>query len=217
MTLNLNNGWLGLAAGIDAAEVVARSTIWVGDDVRLMDLNSGNTLYVVGQQNADRGYINFGNGAGNSMLGAVAGGALTFNGNTVWHAGNFDPNSRAAASHGHAISDVSGLQAAIDTRVPWSEYNGSGRQQLAANGYQRLPGGLILQWGSTFIAGNSTATVTYPIAFPNAAFIVIADGGETVTNRQDNGPAVSSFNTFNASITNGIDVGISTRWFAIGW
>jgi hypothetical protein len=217
MTLNLNNGWLGLAAGIDAAEVVARSTIWIGDDVRLMDLNSGNTVYVVGQQNADRGYVNFGNGPGNSLLGAVAGGALTYNGNTVWHSGNFDPGSRAALVHGHGIGDVSGLQGALDARVPWSEYNGSGRQSLTANGYQRLPGGLILQWGSVFITANSTATVTYPISFPNAAFIVIADGGETVTNRQDNGPAVSSFNNFNASITNGIDVGISTRWFAIGW
>jgi hypothetical protein len=194
MTLNLNNGWLGLAAGIDAAEVVARSTIWVGDDVRLMDLNSANTLYVVGQQNADRGYINFGNGAGNSMLGAVAGGALTYNGNTVWHAGNFDPASRLATS----------------------DFTGS-NQQLTANGYQRLPGGLILQWGSVFITGNGSANVTFPITFPNACFIAIASGGETVTNRQDNGPAVTSFNSFNVSITNGIDVGITTRWFAIGW
>ena len=43
---------------------------------------------------------------------------------------------------------------------------------LAGNGYQKLPGGLILQWGSftvsTTSGGVGTADVTYPIAFPTA-------------------------------------------------
>lgn len=40
---------------------------------------------------------------------------------------------------------------------------------LAANGYQKLPSGLIEQWGYT--ACTTTATlVTFPIAFPNALF-----------------------------------------------
>lgn len=43
---------------------------------------------------------------------------------------------------------------------------------FSANGYQRLPGGLILQWGET-ATGNPSAspialTATFPIAFPNA-------------------------------------------------
>lgn len=43
-------------------------------------------------------------------------------------------------------------------------------QSLAANGYQKLPGGLILQW--THVTGNGTSL--YPIAFPNAALAVYA-------------------------------------------
>ncbi|KAF1072696.1 MAG: hypothetical protein GAK45_00131 [Pseudomonas citronellolis] len=42
---------------------------------------------------------------------------------------------------------------------------------LASNGYQKLPGGVIIQWGSvtnSATAGSATA-VTFPIAFPNAA------------------------------------------------
>lgn len=48
-------------------------------------------------------------------------------------------------------------------------------QTIAANGYQKLPGGLILQWGSATGINNSAATnITFPIAFPNACRSVVA-------------------------------------------
>lgn len=40
---------------------------------------------------------------------------------------------------------------------------------LAANGYQKLPSGLIIQWG---FAATGSATITFPIAFPTAACAV---------------------------------------------
>jgi hypothetical protein len=52
---------------------------------------------------------------------------------------------------------------------------------LAANGWQRLPGGLILQWGSfggttgalvDGVAEHATILVTFPVAFPNACWRV---------------------------------------------
>lgn len=44
-------------------------------------------------------------------------------------------------------------------------------QNLATNGYTKLPNGLILQWGSiTPAVGTNLVTVTFPIAFPNACF-----------------------------------------------
>lgn len=193
LTLNLDSGYFTVGGVLNAGDIVTRAGVWYGDDAVMGDVNVANCVAVRGQQNSDRGYIQFGLGPA-SQLGAVAGGALTYNGNTVWHSGNFDPNGR----------------------VPWSEFVG-GNQSLQANGYQRLPGGLILQWGSVFIAGNGSTTVTFPIAFPNACAIAIASGGETVTNRQDNGPAATGFTNTTVSITNGIDVGITTRWFAIGW
>lgn len=44
---------------------------------------------------------------------------------------------------------------------------------FATSGYQKLPGGLIIQWGwaSTSTAGT---THNYPIAFPNSAFVVLS-------------------------------------------
>lgn len=38
----------------------------------------------------------------------------------------------------------------------------------AANGWQRLPGGLILQWGSGQAAANGIATITFPLAWPTS-------------------------------------------------
>jgi len=44
---------------------------------------------------------------------------------------------------------------------------------LAGNGYQKLPGGLIIQWwGADFTNANGDAWVTFPIAFPTAVFHV---------------------------------------------
>ena len=42
-----------------------------------------------------------------------------------------------------------------------------------ANGYQKFPSGLIIQWG-TFTSAGGVATITYPLAFPSAVFSLIA-------------------------------------------
>lgn len=46
-------------------------------------------------------------------------------------------------------------------------------QSLAASGYQKLPGGLILQWSSFMTSVAGFTTYTFPIAFPNACLHVL--------------------------------------------
>lgn len=51
-------------------------------------------------------------------------------------------------------------------------------KSLVTNGYQKLPGGLIIQWGvgaSVNVPANSsaTATTTFSIAFPTACLVVV--------------------------------------------
>ena len=60
-------------------------------------------------------------------------------------------------------------------------------QSLAGNGYQRLPGGLIIQWGRIALAANeSTAgTITFPIAFPSQCLQVITTVESNSTNSND--------------------------------
>ena len=50
----------------------------------------------------------------------------------------------------------------------------------SANGYQKLPSGLIVQWGTTpVLTAAADVTVTLPIAFPNAFYQVVVTSGYT--------------------------------------
>jgi hypothetical protein len=73
------------------------------------------------------------------------------------------------------------------------DFTGS-NQSLAASGYQKLPGGLIMQWGThTPGGGNTTNTVTFPIAFPTACLnVVIGSTVGTTTAIGDEGTSVNA-------------------------
>lgn len=89
-------------------------------------------------------------------------------------------------------------------------------QSKAATGYQRLPGGLIIQWGYS-LAPNST-TITFPVAFPTAC-----------TSVQANSDPNSSYHAYAKTITStnflagghypGAGYGAATAyfWFAVGY
>lgn len=83
-------------------------------------------------------------------------------------------------------------------------FTGANRN-AASTGYQKLPGGLILQWGLTpSIAAGVAAGTTFPIAFPGGVFAITA----TYTNTNSTTPgggspyvisqvAATGFNLFN--------------------
>lgn len=50
---------------------------------------------------------------------------------------------------------------------------------IAANGYQKLPSGLLIQWGVTpASSASANVTVTFPIAFPNGCVaLTVSDSG----------------------------------------
>lgn len=79
-------------------------------------------------------------------------------------------------------------------------------RSLAAAGYQRLPGGLIVQWASLNVA-NGTA-ITFPIAFPTA-FLAITFGdyagsGGQVYAQGAQDPSATGF-VFRSTLTSGSD------------
>jgi hypothetical protein len=45
--------------------------------------------------------------------------------------------------------------------------------QKAASGFQRLPSGLIIQWGNATTSTTSAQSVTFPISFPNGVLQVV--------------------------------------------
>ncbi|MDR6408499.1 UNVERIFIED_ORG: hypothetical protein ABIC62_001889 [Burkholderia sp. 1595] len=92
---------------------------------------------------------------------------------------------------------------------------------LSAAGYQKLPSGLILQWGTSTIATQSMQTVTLPVAYPNAFILAAGNTGTVITPNaasislgfQGNG-SKTSFNVIAGTASSG-STGIS--WISIGY
>ena len=100
---------------------------------------------------------------------------------------------------------------------------------VAGNGYQKLPSGLIIQWGATsFVTATTTVTklnVALPITFPTDEYALnitrtgnlFANNAPVVSEVADfsNAGAVSSFNISCVS-GSGSTTNNSWRWIAIG-
>lgn len=88
---------------------------------------------------------------------------------------------------------------------------------LAANGYQKLPSGLIIQWGSGSTAIGGT-NFTFPIVFPNAVYTI------TATNAPQNlnvttvaySLAVGGFSAASYPYNSATSVASNITWIAIG-
>ncbi|MGP6422213.1 phage tail protein [Pseudomonas putida] len=100
------------------------------------------------------------------------------------------------------------------------QYSGMFANSLAPNGYQKLPGGFILQWGQVTCAagqggqGSIGATVTLPLAYPNNHRQTVLTPAQTSTTQ------VSAWIDFESSVsfrvsTNGI-AGTVVRFISIG-
>ena len=81
---------------------------------------------------------------------------------------------------------------------------------LSANGYQKLPSGLIIQWGAvvnTVVAGSSN-TLTFPIAFPTQVYLVVitpnvsSAAGYSSTDSAPSLSGISYRSSFGASLNN---------------
>ena len=78
--------------------------------------------------------------------------------------------------------DVAGLLAYLGLGEAAKRNVGSGQNQipdmaafassLSSTGFQKLPSGLIIQWG--IVGGASNYTVTYPVTFPNRSLALLA-------------------------------------------
>lgn len=88
---------------------------------------------------------------------------------------------------------------------------------LSSNGYQKLPSGLILQWGTTASTIASTQfTITLPIAFPTACQFAMAECTvyDAVTEANN---AITSKTTSTLLGKGGGSTTQPYNWFAIGY
>ena len=92
--------------------------------------------------------------------------------------------------------------------------NGSTKTQ---NGYQKLPGGLIVQWGTVSISANSVTTVTFPVAFPNAGLAGYASKHDANANGTQYRWDCSAPGKTQMSMANNWTTAISGSWLVIGY
>lgn len=89
---------------------------------------------------------------------------------------------------------------------------------LSPNGYRKLPSGDIEQWGVSAVSGS--ATVNFPIAFPNSVFAITTtlNSAESITSVVGAPPNNSSFtlNNYTSSTGNITTSARNNYWRAIG-
>ena len=86
---------------------------------------------------------------------------------------------------------------------------------LTASGYQRLPSGLIIQWGSTSVNATSVLNVTLPVAFPTA--FVCATANSSVTGSYSEPVSAYAASLSQIAIRNNNGATHPAAWFAIGY
>jgi hypothetical protein len=88
---------------------------------------------------------------------------------------------------------------------------------IGQNGYQKLPSGLIIQWGSTTAPANGGVGITFPIPFPTIGFIGLATFGGFGYNLGTDSILTFGFNDkTQATINSGYFSPALVYWVAIG-
>ena len=118
------------------------------------------------------------------------------------------------------IFDPSSLKVAL------ADFTGA-NVSLAGNGYQKLPSGLIIQWGEIPLSTPDNTNVNLPIAFPNQIFKVTAVPIGTIDTTQSTScywdrisSTLSSIRIPRRYANNGGDVGVAGQgasYIAIGY
>ena len=91
-------------------------------------------------------------------------------------------------------------------------------QSLAANGWTRLPNGVILQWGTVSIGPNVTSQAgTFPTSFTAVARAVMNGIGDFTTGQASKGPTIYSVTTTGFTCFNGDESTATGYWLAMGY
>ncbi|WP_315384512.1 hypothetical protein [Microvirgula aerodenitrificans] len=108
---------------------------------------------------------------------------------------------------------VAQIEFVSDGESSWFACNGSYGASMASSGYQRLPSGLIIQWGiAAAMSANETRAVTLPVSFPSGAkSVVLTADGATPSVR------IAALGTSTFQIQNLGTAAQNAYWQAIGY
>jgi hypothetical protein len=119
---------------------------------------------------------------------------------------------------GNVTGTVSGNAGTVTNGVYTTNFSGT-NQSLGANGYQKFPSGLIMQWG-TFTGHNggwSSVNVTFPIPFPSATVNVHTTIQAGQLGNTEGSLTVNTVSTTGFTSTSGLSGAFSVYFLAIGY
>jgi hypothetical protein len=158
----------------------------LGDDTWIGDINVANTFRVTGLQDATQGYIVFGN-SNATALGRSGTGALTYGGNTIWHAGNDGSGTGLDAdlldgSHASAFSPVAGSSSITTVgTISSGTWNGSSISTTYTDAkVTSVSAGTGISVNAT--TGAVTVTNTGTLTVAGTANQVLINGGTAAAN-----------------------------------
>jgi hypothetical protein len=145
-------------------------------------------------------------------------GALT------WNVGDFAFCGPTAGTVATALGNPNNLFAVAPATQSNQAVNlGQFVSSIGPNGYQKLPSGLILQWGAAAIQANPsgfTTDITLPIAFPTSALQSIVQYGGNAPPTAANSLASTLPNLNSVRITavnaSGTVFATGVTWYALG-
>jgi hypothetical protein len=182
---------------VETANNGAGTNYKVGDDAWIGDTNLANTIRIKGLQDATQGYIIFGNNDG-KLLGRSGSGPLTYDANTIWHAGNDGTGSGLDADlldgqHGAYYTANAGagdiaVTSAYQANVGAARIAdvASGQANVGAglistkSAYEANVGSAILQGQSNVGAGLIVVTSAYEANVGAARIVDVASGQANV-------------------------------------
>lgn len=88
---------------------------------------------------------------------------------------------------------------------------------LTVSGYQKLPSGLIMQWGQATGGSSASQIVSFPIPFLNAVFQITTSKTDTQATFEASISSTTLANFTLVATPSGSGTGIITHWFAIGY
>lgn len=188
------------------------------------------TAYTDGMQlnfraaNNSSGAVNINAGPGNIALSGAAGalqsGEIVSGG---YYSAVYQSNSGTAVLVGQGAGAE---QVNPATQSQHAVQLGQFPASLTGNGYIKIPTviagvqrNLILQWGSATTSSGGSVSITYPIAFPSAAFAVFVTNGNGSNNYTVGAGSISSTTSFTAYMSNaatGAGLAGTVDWMVIG-
>lgn len=115
---------------------------------------------------------------------------------------------------------VTGTKAQFNTAVTDDNFafESDFTKSLSSNGYQKLPGGLTIQWGTTgSVAANNPVTVTLPTSFASVFASVVVNAKSNASGSQEANITSYQNDLSSFTINNRTQTTQTFSWIAIGY